>query len=464
MDAQRLSQTHITTRSGSRARITFRRSGLLRSLLILLVAILATGCAAQTTQAEPTSSEIVVLWHTFTGQEARAVEKLTDRFNAVNPWDIVLITEYQEGLPEKFVDTQDRRPDLVTLWPRELQAYRELGVISANPYTSPDIRRVRGGLLPMAEALYAQGNSPQALPLGLMTYLLYYNEDWIRNLGYELVGANRDTVRSAACAATDPLERQEGLGMPAQADMLLAWLAAGNAEIMDENETFSFADDPGKTTIEWLHTTVEGGCARIHQDWIAGQELLGQGAMAMIVESSLNYPNVVRAVSEGQNFPIGVSPLPGSEESGPTLWYGPGMLVTAPEEAQQAAAFRVMAWFLSDEAQTLWGEMTDYIPVRRSVLEAQLDEESSTISDVEREIWSLTLQSAEQWAWVAWPHATYHRSCRASLLRALLALGTENADPSAYVNTAVTSCNTSLRTPSPNLPPTPAPSGEEETP
>lgn len=417
---------------------------LLRMVAILLVAIAATGCAAPVASTEPETSEIVVLWHTLTGAEAHAIEQLTDRFNATNDSNLILITEYQEGLPEKFADTEARRPDLVTLWPRELQAYRELDVIAALPYTSPEIRRVGTGLLPMAEDMYAIDGTPQAFPLGLMTYLLYYNEDWMRNLGYEVQNTNRDTIQSAACAATDPLERQEGLGMPAQADTLLAWLAAGGAQITDAGGAFGFADDPGKATMTWLHAAIDGGCVRVHQDWVAGQELLGQGAMAMIMESSLNYPQVEDAVTRGQNFPIGISPLPGPEEGGATLWYGPGMLVTAPEPEQQAVAFQVMAWFLSDEAQILWGEMTDYIPVRRSTLATQLAEEQVT-DPLERKIWNLTLQSAEGSAWVTWPHATYHRSCRAALLRSLLALGTENADPIAYVNAAMTSCNTSLR-------------------
>lgn len=428
-------------------------AGLTRALLILCVAILVAGCVVPPTPVEPETTEIVVLWHTFTGQEARAIEQLTDRFNATNPWDLVLITEYQEGLPEEFAETDDRRPDLVTLWPRDLQAYREMGVIAAEPYHSPEIRHIRPSLMPMAETLYAVEGSPQAMPLGLMTYLLYYNEDWIRNLGYEVEGTSRDTVRSAACAATDPLERQEGLGMPARADILFVWLASGGAEIMDASDRFAFAGDPGKATMEWLHNTIEGGCARVHQDWIAGQELLGQGAMAMIVESSLNYTQVAEAVSRGQNFPIGVTPLPGSDGDGPMLWYGPGILVTAPEPERQVAAFRVMAWFLSNEAQTVWGEMTEYIPVRRPTIANQLAEESLA-SEMEREIWTLALESAESGAWVPWPPATYHRSCRASLLRSLLALGTDNADPIAYVNAAVTSCNTSLQ----SFRPTPAPS------
>ncbi len=431
----------------------------LEAVLILMVAMMATGCAAQATQAEPETSEIVVLWHTFTGQEARAIERLTDRFNATSPNDIVLVTEYQEGLPEKFTATEDRRPDLVTLWPRELQAYVDMDVIAAAPYTSPEIRRTRVSLLPMAETLYTIDGTPQAIPLGLMTYLLYYNEDWILNLGYEVSETDRGTLQSAACAASDPLERQEGLGMPAQADILLAWLAAGGAQITDANGQFSFADDPGKATIEWLNIALEGGCIRVHQDWIAGQELLGQGAMAMILESSLNYPQVAEAVNRGQNFPIGVSPLPGPDADGPTLWYGPGMLVTAPEAERQASAFRVMAWFLSDEAQTLWGEMTDYVPIRRPILAEQLAENES-MDVLERRIWEIALQSAESGTWVPWPHATYHRACRASLLRSLLALGSEEADPTAYVNAAVTSCNTSLRTVRPT-PAAPTPSQEE---
>ena len=415
-----------------------------RILRIILIAILLTGCAVQPPPPESESSEIVVLWHTFTGREARAIEQMTDRFNAANPWNLVLVTEYQEGLPDKFAETKDRRPDLITLWPRELQAYHKMGVTAANLYTSPEMRRVRGSLLPMAEELYTLDGSTQAIPLGLMTYLLYYNEDWVRNLGYEVSNTDREMIRSAACAATDPLERQEGLGMPARADTLLVWLAAGGAKITNANGAFGFADDPGKATMTWLHTIIEGNCARVHQDWVAGQTLLGQGAMAMIVESSLNYSEVADAVSRGQNFPIGVSPLPGPEGIGPTLWYGPGLAVTASEPERQAAAFRVMAWFLSDEAQALWGDMTPYIPVRRPTIANALTEERLT-NELERKIWSIALQTTKDRTWVTWPHATYHRTCRASLLRSLLALGTDNADPIAYVNAAVTSCNTSLR-------------------
>jgi ABC-type glycerol-3-phosphate transport system substrate-binding protein len=429
--------------------------------LLLILLLFATGCTSftpGTVGVRPAvQREIVVLWHTFTGVEAKGLETLTDQFNAENPWGIVLITEYQERLLEKLRGAPEIRPDLVTIWPQDLQLYMLLGIDGVSPMQSPEMQEMWADVLPMARALYAVEGEPQALPLGLATYISYFNVEWLSDLGYTAATASWEDFRRTSCGATDPLRGQMGVGMPARASTLLAFLTASGSQIVGEDGYYHFADQEGRATASVLHTVVSGQCGLVYEDWDVGLSRLSKSSMAMIIESSEHLADIQYAIQKGRNFQLGISPLPGPESPGPTLWYGPGLMISAPEGERSDAALKVMSWFFSVESQEYWGATTAYLPVRRSVIEAALGKaQQTTTASIETQLWSLTLAAADDSSWVSWPLATNRITCRASLLRGLLALQNIDADAPAYIDTAVTACNTGvshrpLPTPTPLL-------------
>lgn len=405
--------------------------------------VLLTGCASVTSEL-PAEKQIVVLWHAFTGTESEALQALTDRFNDENLWDIVLITEYQENINAKLEDTDTaHHPDLVVVWPIDVQAYIRAGLVGASPDMSPEIRRERADMLPMASALYTVNGTLQALPLGLITYLMYYNLDWLSDLGYDPTTATWEDLRRTACAASDPLRGQLGLGIPANASALLAILTSGGAQITGNDGFYNFADAPGIQTATVLNNLLSGDCGVVYDDLYEGSASLGRGSLAMLVESSMRRGDIEQAVLQSRNFKLTVSPLPNETGPGPILWYGPGLLVVAPEGARREAALHVMGWFFSAEAQLAWSTATDYLPVRRSLIETPVA--ADDIADVEQTLRQITLSAADSGQWVAWPRFTNSMTCRASLLRALLILKEGTAEPGAYINTAVTACNTGVR-------------------
>jgi len=427
---------------------------------LVVVALLLSSCASLLPSSAP-DRQIVVLWHTFTGPEAQAIETLTDRFNAENPWQILLITEYQEQLLRKLREVPEGRPDLVTVWPEDLQTYVALNMVGAAPTLSPEMQAAWDDLLPMARSLYVWEGVPKALPLGLATYLAYYNMEWLGDLGYDASTASWEEFRRTVCAATDPLRGRIGLGVPARASVLLAFLSASGSAVVGEDGYYQFSDEEGRAAAALLQAVMAGDCGIVYQDWDRGPAQLSKSSMAVVVESSERLADVERAILAGRNFPLGISPLPGLAGPGTTLWYGPGLMVTTPEGSRQADAHRVLSWFFSPEAQSTWGEMTDYIPVRRSVIESALVEtELTTATATEISLLQLTLATADSVPWVVWPPATDRMACRASLLRALLAFQLEETDTDAYIDTAVTACNTGVGL---RLQPTPTPT-EEATP
>jgi|GEM_PF-585854 len=417
----------------------------IRITRILLVCSLLPlmGCVREA-RPLPEEQRLIVLWHAFTGAESHALQALTDQFNADNPWNIVLHTEYQQDIIAKISGAAvEHRPDLVIVWPKDLQAYITAGLISATPDLSPVVRRGRGDLLPMAEALYSVSDTLVAQPLGLATYMLYYNADWLSDLVYSPETATWEDFRRTTCATTTPLGGQIGLGLPAHAGILLALLTAGGAEIVDVDGLYNFADSAGQQTALVLDHILNGACGVVYSDLNDGVDRFSHSSMAMLVESTLRRGEIARAVVSGRNFKVDAGQLPGPAGPGPSLWYGPGMVVIAPEGDRRDAALSVLGWFFSTEAQTIWSAGTAYLPVRRSLIANRL--QAGSLTPVEAGLLQMTLMAAEQGTWVAWPRFTDNMACRASLLRGLLSIGQATTMPGAYIDTAVTACNTGVK-------------------
>lgn len=414
--------------------------------LALLVLLLA-GCGTLPVEPpEVPAAQIVVLWHPFKGAEAKALQALTDRFNATDD-AVVLVAEYQEDIVDKLTSaSSEHHPDLVVVWPKDVQAYRAHGLITGPVTYASELRRAYSDLLPMAAALYTVEGEMLALPLGLSTYLLYYNVDWLADLGYDAETAGWEDLRSAACAATDPAGGQVGVGFPAESSVLLALLASGRSQVTLDDERYNFADAAGLTTATTLHTILNGGCGAVYDDRQAGLARLSNSAMAMTVASSLERRDIERAVAAGRNFELGMSPLPGSgdDRTGPTVWYGPGLAIVGPEGVRQDVAARVVGWFFSKAAQAQWQATTDYLPVRRSLLSPMQAEVEDAAMDLDVRLAQITLEAADSGDWVAWPRYTNVMACRSALLRVLLALQGETP-PDAALATAVTACNATVR-------------------
>jgi ABC-type glycerol-3-phosphate transport system substrate-binding protein len=284
-------------------------------VLLALVLLLLAGCAGEA-QPLPEEEHIIVLWHAFTGAESQALQTLTDQFNADNALNIVLLTEYQQDIIAKINGASaEHLPDLVILWPKDLQAYITAGLIGATPDLSPAMRREGADLLPMAKALYSVNDTMLALPLGLATYMLYYNVDWLSDLAYMPETATWEDFRRTTCAATNPLGGQMGLGLPAHASSLLSLLTSGGAEIVGADGFYNFADQSGQQTVLVLNEILNGACGVVYNDLGDGIDRLSRSSMAMLVESSLRLADIDQAVIAGRNFKLGVSELPGPDGS-----------------------------------------------------------------------------------------------------------------------------------------------------
>jgi ABC-type glycerol-3-phosphate transport system substrate-binding protein len=83
----------------------------------------------------------------------------------------------------------------------------------------------------------------------------------------------------------------------------------------------------------------------------------------------------------------------------------------------------VALWMLSSEAQAIWFEETNFLPVRRSLAETWLENQDLRAS--RQALLALTLAATEQENWSTWLPVTDEPECRAALVRALFDLNTD---------------------------------------
>ena len=410
---------------------------------LILITVLTLGGCAPAQVARSGDRQIIVLWHSLQGAKAPAIQALSDQFNAEHGHEILLIVEYQRDIQAKLArTTPEHQPDLVVVWPEDLEGYLRDEERLLDAGWTREI--ARADLLPMAEALYTVDGQLRALPLGLVTYLLYYNTDWLSDLGYNLQQATWQDFRRAACAATDPQLGHVGVGFPGRASILMAFLTSGGSPIVGDDGRYTFDDTAAIATVNVLNTIVGDACGVPYEPPELGVQQLSNSAMAMIVESSLQLQEIEQAIGEDRNFVLDVTPLPSPAGESATLWYGPGLLSIAPEGPRRAAAREALTWFYSPAAQMLRNDETRYLPVRASLIEEQY---ANSESLAQAALFDLALTAAGGGNWVAWPRYTNLLPCRAALLQGLLSLGGEFT-PTAYLEATVATCNAPFSAPS----------------
>jgi len=387
--------------------------------MLLIVAFVLSACgpaatpteeAAQPTEAQsqpaeqPTaqpdawenvdpSGQTVLFWHQHTREREAALLEIVDEFNKTNEYGITVVAEYQGSYGDifnkmlTFMNTADA-PELVVAYQNQAATYQ-----LANSLVDMNglVNSAKWGLTPEEQADFFPGffeqdvfpnfdNARLAFPPNRSAEVMYYNIDWLKELGYDAPPTTPEQFKEMACkAAKTPFSKATadgsvGYELSIDASRFASWAFSFGGDVYDyENNQYTYDSEAGQKAMAFLQDLFNSGCATLVTEAYGDQTDFGAGKLLFSVGSSSGLPFYQSAIDAGAQFNWSVAPLPHTTAEPVLNVYGASVSIPKNTPEEELAAWLFLKYYTDVEAQAKWAVASQYFPVRASVAEGLND-------------------------------------------------------------------------------------------
>lgn len=338
----------------------------------------------------------VSFWHRFgSGARQEEIAGIVADFNAENPYGIT-INESAEGgygdIYDKMIAglTTGEVPGLVIAYQNQAAAYQVAdGLVSLDPY----LNHPEYGLSPDAQADFFQAfidsdRLPQfdgeafGFPPNRSMEVLFYNAEYLAELGYDAPPATPEAFAEMVCAAAEtPFSKAteasgQGMQIDTDASSFAALVFARGGDVYDYDAgEFTYNTPEAVAALTFIQDLVDQGCiGQIAEDF-GDQTDFGNGKLLFTQGSSSGIPFYASAVNDGETggFEWSVSAIPYTTDNPVQNIYGASISIPKTTPEQQLAAWLFLKYWTEPEQQARWSRASNYFPVRNSVADG-LDE------------------------------------------------------------------------------------------
>lgn len=399
------------------------------------------------------SGQTVVYWHQNTGSRAALLAAMIEEFNATNEWGITVVEESQgsyndlytkiiAGIPAKQL------PTMAVAYQNQAATYATQGVlVELDDYVNDPVwgytEEELADFFPVALAAdyLPQFKGRYGWPPYKSMEVMYYNEEWLKELGYDGPPETWEQFEEMACKAVQqPFSKQAGEGRvlgyeySVDASRFASFVFSRGGNILNAEATsYVFNEAPGLETLKFWRGLVEKGCAAQATERYGDQTNFGAGRVLFTTSSISGLPYYAQAVAEGANFKWSVNPPPHSTPAPRMNIYGASQSIFVSTPEQQLAAWIFIKWMSEPEQQAKWASSTGYYPTRASAAEMMKEYMA------ENPIYAKAFQFMFYDSGVESPVAGYDE-CRAEISNMLNAV-LNGADPQTELDRAVRVCN-----------------------
>ena len=367
----------------------------------IIVLILLIGCSGpkeeQRTErpleeVDP-SGQTVTFWYQHTRDREEELQKLIAEFNETNPQKIKVVGEYAgryEDIYKKMVVgiQSGQLPGLIVAYQNQALGYALAdAIVDLNPYMgSPKWGLSEEEKADFFPAFLRQDVSEQlgirlGFPPNRSMEVLYYNEDWLKELGYDGPPQNWMKFREMACkAAKQPFSKAAnpknslGYQLSIDASRFASMVFSRGGDLVNEELSAYTLNTPQvRETLLFVRDLIDDGCASIVAERYDDQSDFAAGSLLFTIGSSSGLPFYAQGVEQGVGFRWSVSPLPHSTSEPVQNIYGASVSVPRTTPERQLAAWLFIKWMTEPAQQARWVRASNYFPVRRSTA-ANLDE------------------------------------------------------------------------------------------
>ncbi|MCD6290991.1 MAG: ABC transporter substrate-binding protein [Anaerolineae bacterium] len=335
------------------------------------------------------SGQSIVFWHQHSRQREKALQEIVQKFNETNEYGITVSAEYQGSYGDIFnkmlavLNTEDA-PDLVVAYQNQAATYQLAdALIDMNPLVnSPKWGLTDAEKADFFPAFFKQdvfptfGNARLGFPPNRSMEVMYYNADWLKELGYDGPPTTPAEFKEMACkAAKQPFskatsEGSMGYELSIDASRFASWTFAFGGDVFDyEHNRYSYNNEAAVAAMSFIQDLFKSGCATIVTERYGDQTDFGAGRLLFTVGSSSGLPYYRAAVDKGAQFNWSVAAIPHTTTEPVMNIYGASVSIPKTTPERELAAWLFVKYFTSPEVQAKWAKVSNYFPVRKSVAE-----------------------------------------------------------------------------------------------
>ena len=362
-------------------------------------AITCAGLASCGGQQEPSSDrrapletldpqgQEVVFWYQHTREREEALQALIADFNRTNPHQIKVRGEYVGRYSDIYnkmnvgIQSGSIAANLVVAYQNQALAYYQAdGIVDITPY----IESPTWGLSPEELDDYVRafirqdnvGGVQIGFPPNRSMELLYYNLDWLRELGFDGPPATWDEFAQMCRLARDqPFSKNRegrslGFLLDIDASRLAAMVFSRGGDLVNATGSAYTLDTPEiREALELLRGLIMEGVIDIVgeqgselNEFVTGQILFSQ-------DSSSGLPWYKSGIEDsGLDFEWGVTHPPQTGSTPVVDIYGASVAICTGPPEKQLAAWLFLKWMTAPEQQARWVRASNYFPVRKSTV------------------------------------------------------------------------------------------------
>jgi ABC-type glycerol-3-phosphate transport system substrate-binding protein len=325
-------------------------------------------------------------WHPFTDDSAALMRQLAADFNEQNQWGI-RVSVFSQGssatLQERFTESMQSGEGTPHLVAAPLLLLHDWDAQDWLAPAEPYLRHTQwgweadmlGGLDAFVLTQHQDADGRQlSMPLSWQANVLFYNQGWAQELGFDEAPATFAAFQEQACAAKDALladddRANDGTGgyiASRDADALLSWLAAFGYDDLPvaPGDAYQFATSEGEAAFTALRQMTDEGCTWVSRlptpyDYFAERLALfysGSTRDILMQEQAMAFA--------GNEDDWIVLPYPPADGQSPLLVNGNGAAIVAGSPPEQMAAWLYLNYLLEPRNQALLAIASGGYPVQ----------------------------------------------------------------------------------------------------
>jgi multiple sugar transport system substrate-binding protein len=211
------------------------------------------------------------------------------------------------------------------------------------------------------------------LPAATSASLLFYNQTWAQELGFDAPPKTPAEFKAQACAAAKADPNDNGAGgwlISTEYPAALGWMEAFGADVVAAGgRGYRFATPEVEQALRFLRDLLDSGCAWLGEDKIPEDELAGRRALFTSASPAMIPQQEAVFADLGSRDEWTVLPYPAPGGGAVLPVYGPSFQVLESSPEKQLAAWLLVKYLLEPESQSRLAQAGYLLPASPASLE-----------------------------------------------------------------------------------------------